>query len=330
MTKNKKKKDSSLYYASTVLTEKEKEEKKKAKEREKRIKQNKKDKVEEFDLATETVLNMTNQNNQKRRDEKDKKLEQKQKKILKKKKRIKRILTMLTIVLLILGGSIFAFVSPIFNVQEIKVKNNEQVSEETILSLSGLSVGQNLFQFNKNKVKKAIQENAYIDSVKITRKIPNKIEINIVERQKNFSLEFLNGYAYLNKQGYILEISNDKLDLPILQGASTPEEKIVAGARLEKEDLEKLGTVIQILDACKTCELDTKVTNIDMSDKNEYSIWIEEEKKTIYLGDASNLSNKILWMQAILEENKGKEGEIFLNGDLNNKFKPRFREKVKI
>ncbi len=36
----------------------------------------------------------------------------------------------------------------------------------------------------------------------------------------------------------------------------------------------------------------------------------------------------MLYVQAIIEQEKGKEGEIFLNGDLNNGFRPYFREKV--
>lgn len=333
MTKNQKKENDSVYFAPIQQRNTEKEERKKNKTRAKRIKQSQKKKEEKegkFDLETETVIAMTNRNNQKKQQETQQKNKQEQKKKMKKQKRMKTILKVVTLLFLLTGATIFAFVSPIFNVQEIEVLQNNQVSKEEILSLSGLQVGQNLFQFRTSQVKKAIQENAYIDMVKITRKIPNKIQISVVEREKKFSLEFLNGYAYLNNQGYILEISNDQLDLPILQGASTPEEKIVAGERLEKEDLEKLGMVIQIMDACKTCELDNKVTSIDMNNKSEYSIYIEEEKKTIYLGEASNLSNKMLWVQAIMEDNKGKEGEIFVNGDLNNKFKPRFREKVKI
>ncbi len=55
---------------------------------------------------------------------------------------------------------------------------------------------------------------------------------------------------------------------------------------------------------------------------------IRQEKKIIHLGDATNLTNKMLYVLSILEDTKGKEGEIFVNGDLNNKFLPYFREKV--
>ena len=74
--------------------------------------------------------------------------------------------------------------------------------------------------------------------------------------------------------------------------------------------------------------LDGQVTSIDISDKSNYSIYLNGEKKRVYLGDGSNLSNKMLYVQAIIEQEKGKEGEIFLNGDLNNGFRPYFREKV--
>ena len=67
---------------------------------------------------------------------------------------------------------------------------------------------------------------------------------------------------------------------------------------------------------------------MDIYYKNEYSIYIEEENKKVHLGDSTNLSNKMLYVMAIIEAEKGKQRDIFVNGDLNNKFQPYFREKV--
>ena len=143
-----------------------------------------------------------------------------------------------------------------------------------------------------------------------------------------FNIEFMNGYAYINNQGYILEISQEKLDLPVIQGAKTSEEKIVPGNRLDKEDLEKLETAITITKIWKNNEIEQKITSIDITDRLEYTMYVEEEKQKIYLGNDTNLNNKILWVQAIMKDNKGIEGEIYVNGDLNDKFKPRFKQKV--
>lgn len=329
MTKNRKKEFDNLYDFSDNMVDNKKIDKKKSKDRQKRLKQKKKQQKEQFDFETETVIGMTNKNNKiNNKKKKQKRLTGKQAKIMRRKKKIKKIIKWTTLLLLIVGGIIFALVSPIFNINEIQVINNNQISTETIMSLSQLQIGQNIFKFKSSQVRKDIKTNPYVESVKVQRKIPNRIEITIKERQKNYNVEFLNGYAYINNQGYILEISEQKLDLPVIQGVSTDQNQIVAGNRLNAGDLVKLETVIQIMNICKNYELEGKISSVDIKNRDNYILYLEEEKKTINLGDESNLSNKMLYVSTILKENEGKEGTIYVNGDINNNFKPRFREKV--
>ena len=314
MTKEQKKQIDDLYNMTNKLTNdmttniinKDKEEKKKAKERQKRIKQRKKtekDNKDKFDFDTETVIGITNKNNRnnnknsnKNKTTQPKKMTKKQAKIERKKKKIKKILKLIILIALIAGGTCFALISPIFNIEKIEVTGNNKIPSETIISLSQLENGQNIFRFNKNKTVEEIKTNAYIENAKISRKIPNKIEINIEEREATYNVEFLNGYAYINNQGYILEKTEQKIEKPVI--------------------------------ICKSYELDTKESSIDVTSKNDYILEMDEEKKTVHLGNDSNLNNKMLYVPAIITENKGKEGTIYLNGDINNNFKPRFREKV--
>ncbi len=332
MTKQQKKQIDNLYNFSeqttTNIKEQEKIKKKKAREREKRIKQKKAEQKSQFDFDTETVIGMAQKNNKVKEQEIQRKKTKKQAKLERKMKKIKRIIKWTALLLIIIGGIIFALVSPLFNIKEIQVVNNNLITTETIVSLSQLQENQNIFKFNKNKVEKEIKTNPYIESVNIKRKIPNKVEISIEERKRNFNVEFLNGYAYINNQGYILEISEQKLDLPVIQGISTEQEQIMEGNRLNTEDLEKLETVIKIFNISQKYDLDKKISGINIENKNNYIIYMDEEKKTIYLGNESNLSNKMLYLSPILQETQGKEGIIYLNGDFNNNFNPIFREKV--
>ncbi len=307
----------------------EEQKKKQAKEREKRIKQ-KKEKKEDFDIETETVIQMTNRNKIKKEEERRKKITQEENKRKKRNRRIKCILKIFLLIAIIAGAITFAMISPIFNIQNIQVFHFEQVSEQTIKSLSQLKEGENIFRFSSQKIENNIKENAYIESVKIHRKIPNTVQIEVKERIHNYSIDFLGKYAYINNQGYILEIAQDSKQKPIIQGISTPEEQVITGNRLNKEDLEKMENVIKIMNVTKEYDLDTKVTSIDISKKNQYSIYLEEEKKMVHLGDGTNLSNKMLYVNAILEEEKGKKGEIFANGDLNNKFRVYFSESLNV
>lgn len=302
---------------------------KKQKEREKRINEKKKlENEEEFDFDTETVINMTNKNKLKKDEENRKKITRQEKKRKKRIKKIKFFLKIFLLIGIIAGGIAFALTSPIFNIKDISVENNVTIPSDTIISLSGLKTGENIFKFYKANIIEQIKENPYVESVEIHRKFPSTVQINITERVATYSVDYMGKYAYINSQGYILEISEDSKKIPVIQGATTNEDDIKPGNRLNNEDLKRLEQVIRIMDASKGAGLDTQITSIDISDENEYSIYLNEEKKRVYLGDSSNLSNKMLYVQAIVEQEKGKEGDIFVDGELNNKFNPYFREKV--
>lgn len=281
-----------------------------------------------FEEDTETVIQMTNKNKIKKDEKQRRALTKKERKRKKKIKRIKFFLKLILFVGLASGTIIFALTSPIFNIKDIKVINNNQVQADTIISLSELKKEDNIFKFYGKNVVNKIKENAYIENVKIHRKLPNTIEIKVEERTPTFSVDYMGKYAYINTQGYILEIAETNNGMTIIQGATTKEEDIQPGNRLCNEDLSRLEETIKILDSANENKLEGKVTSIDISNKNEYSIYIESEKKKVHLGDSTNISNKMLYVLAIIEKEKGKEGDIFVNGDLNNKFQPYFREKV--
>ena len=298
------------------------------KEREKRVRERNNIKKEENEFDTETVIGMTNKNNKKKQDEMKKEFAKKQRKRDKRLKRIKFFLKLILFIGVVSGIIAFATCSPIFNIQNIEVTNNKQLSPETIISLSELSIGQNIFKFWKSDVENKIKSSAYIENVELKRVFPNKLQVNIEEREPKFSVPVLGEYAYISTQGYVLEITQNQLNLPIITGISTKEEEIKAGTRLNNEDLTELEIILKIMNAMKENQLDKEVTSIDISNKNDYIIYMQNEKKKIHLGDGSNLSNKMLYVIAIINEEKDKEGEIFANGDLNQKFKVYFREKV--
>ena len=333
MSKKQRKKEMNLYYFDNGQEQEETIDdivkRRKMREREKRIEQRKKQEFDEaFDFDTETVIGMTNKNKIKKEEQRKKEFLKKQRKRNKLIKRIKLLLKILVLVGIIAGTVVFATCSPIFNIADIEVLNNNRLSSETIISLSGISKEQNIFSFISARVSDNIKQNAYIEDVKIKRIIPNKVQIEVQEREPKFSIPVLGEFAYINTQGYILEITQNELKLPVIYGINTPEDQIQVGSRVNEEDLGSLETILRIMSVMNDNSLSDKVTNIDISDKNDYIIYMQEEKKTIHLGDASNLNNKMLYIIEILEKEKDVEGDIFVNGDLNNNFKVYFREKV--
>lgn len=231
------------------------------------------------------------------------------------------------IILLVLIAIIAAMLSPLFNIKNIKVVGNSILQNEEIISLSGISLEENIFKVKKLKAIDNIKQNAYINDVAIHKKLPNTIEIQVKERQPSFMLEYGNGYVYLNNQGYMLEISSIKKEIPILQGTTTSKESYKQGNRLNKEDLEKLGTVIKIMSVAKTHNIEKLITSIDITNSEDYKLRLEQEKKTVYLGDCSYLETRIASLLSILNNEKDIEGEVFINMNINVR-KPYFRESI--
>ena len=188
---------------------------------------------------------------------------------------------------------------------------------ETYISLSKIDIGStNIFGITSGNIIKNIKENSYVESVTVKRKLPNTIELYITERKVSYQINYSNSYIYLDNQGYILEISEEKKDIPIIKGFSSVKENIEIGQRLKEEDLVKLNVVLKITNYCKYNTIENKITSIDVTDEKDYILNFEEDQKKVYLGDASNLSERLSMLKTILKNETGKKGEIFMNGDL--------------
>ncbi len=239
------------------------------------------------------------------------------------KKMLICIVTFIISAAILTGVGIFLVTTPLFNITQINVKGNSKISTDTIISLSKIELNTNTYKILKSKVEENIKENAYIEKVVITRKLPNELNIEVSERKPQYMLKFGNAYVYINTQGYMLEVSEEKLEVPIITGYITKEEELVPGNRLCDEDLKRLEVVLKIMDNATINEIDTAISEINVEKTNNYILELEDEKKTAYLGDASNISDKMAVLKQILIKEKKQEGEAFLK----DKDKMYFKEK---
>ena len=134
----------------------------------------------------------------KSKNKKVKKIKKLTEKQIKRRKFILKIIKWTSLCIIIIGTIICIMISPIFNIKNIEVKNNQKISSEQIISLSGVKLDENTFKYSKRDIKKKIKENAYIDSVKITRGLPDTLKIEVKERTAKLMLLYGNAYVYIN------------------------------------------------------------------------------------------------------------------------------------
>ena len=130
-------------------------------------------------------------------------------------------------------------------------------------------------------------------------------------------LQFADSYIYINNQGYMLEISTEKLDLPIITGFKTDLSNVKAGDRLEVDDLKKLEMVIKIVETANSNGIGSLISKVDISDDKEYMVELASENKKAYLGDCSNLNTRMLHLKTIIEQEKGNAGTAYIDMNLN-------------
>lgn len=236
--------------------------------------------------------------------------------------KIKRYKSMMKVCISVAGAVILLILlllSPVFYIKDIKISGNNQISTNTILSLIGIEENTNMLKVTANSLKNKIKENAYIDTVKIKKVYPSTILIDVTERECAYMLEYASSYAYIDNQGYILEISKEPLEGKVkISGYVTSVESISAGNRLCQDDLKKLNIISQIMSIAQNIEIQSLITSITIN-KNEYSLFLESEGKKVELGDNTNLETKLLYVKEIVNRTKGEDGVIHVDVNLNEK-----------
>lgn len=279
---------------------------------------------EKFNFNDEIVIGV-NFIRPEKNEEEEKIKNKKNKKKKKKNKYNVKLITFVSCFLLVIASVIFALTAPIFNIAKIEVTGNSKVQEENIKSLSGLKIGENIFKFNSSVISN-IKENAYIENVEVKRALPDTVKIKVTEREVKYQINLINSYVYIDKYGYILEKSAEKKAVPTIVGLKITEDDLMKKTRLEGKDIETLNKILKITEAAKIINIDNIITEINTENDTDYVLYIESEAKTIYIGDTSNLTNKMLYIQKILQNEKGKSGKVFVNKDMTTGFKPYFRE----
>ena len=98
---------------------------------------------------------------------------------------------------------------PAFRISNIEVKGNYVLKSEDVIQRSGIAYGNHLFFADYNGAAKAISSiSPYVRDCKVTFSIPSTVTITIDERSKIANVKTPDGYAALDDQGIVLELSS--------------------------------------------------------------------------------------------------------------------------
>ncbi|MCL2383316.1 MAG: FtsQ-type POTRA domain-containing protein [Oscillospiraceae bacterium] len=238
----------------------------------------------------------------------------------------KKMLKWTSIATLCVIAIIIFMMSSVFNVRSIEVSGNNRLCSEYIAKISPFVVDRNMFRWSTWWAARDIRAEAYVESVQIRRTLGGTIYIEIIEKVPVYMLYVDGKYGYIDNQGFILEITEELLEGPVIKGFETPISDIQIGNRLVEADLIKLGIVNRIMTVAtvELHEIGHLITSIDISNDQNFILELRDEGITVHFGDSSRIPHKIALIAACIEQEEGVYGEFFLT-DINRPF---FRERV--
>lgn len=219
-----------------------------------------------------------------------------------KKKKIKRIIlvTLLLVSILIT----LCLKLPFFNIKYIKVKGNNNITQSEIIKASKIYVNNNIFYININKSEKKIEENSYINDAKITRKLPNTIIINIVERNAKFYIDKEDGKYVLDNNAVLLEKRKSVETMKLVKIDGLELQNAKNGESLEniKDNKRKVDFLKQLSDLMDRAIKKLNITYVDIN--RIYDIRVYYNNMCIKLGKAQNLEKNMNKALNIIYEKK--------------------------
>lgn len=190
-----------------------------------------------------------------------------------------------------------------FNINKISVTGDGVYSSEEIIRVSEIEIGDNLIFLSKNRINKLVTEKLpYVGSVKLKRRLPAHLEIQVTKTDAVFGIAQDGFYTLLDRNGKVLETNVEYIgtDKTLLNAG-----KVVSAVVGEKIVLENEKSFPRIEDVYETCEKVglQDITEINITELHNIKV-VYQGRITLELGktDGDRLSKKLAFGKAAIDK----------------------------
>ena len=216
---------------------------------------------------------------------------------MKKRKKLNanKLMGILFFSLLLVLGTCFFLKSDFFYLKYIEINNNKYLTKEDVNGLLNIEKNKNIFFYDLNNLKNRLKESSYIENCEIKRKIPNKLIVNIEEKNIIGPIYNRKSYAYIDNSGnFVDQIKKNKKNEPVIYVKYTLNNQSLKF--VNKNDEKKL---IVLCTKLKEENILKRIKIIDF--RNKSTINMKEKKGiTIYLNKDNNIEKNITKLRKIL------------------------------
>lgn len=212
-----------------------------------------------------------------------------------------------------------------FRVEDIQVSGNEHYTADEIINAVEIEQGDNLFFFDRfAAVSRVFAKLPYVDEVSVTRNLPNKVIIEIVESKALAYIVLGNENWTIDKDCKILGKVAEGEEASLIPVEGFDPGTLFIGEYLTDADESDRATVYlkKILDNIQGRNMSSLITKIDFSNVNNVVVYYNN-RFIINLGDPNETDTKFGMVEsAILQLREGDSGILDVTDALNTQFTP--------
>lgn len=201
------------------------------------------------------------------------------------------------VLLLILCMTVFFNYGP----ENVQINGVTLYTNEQILVVGGISGEGNLMRTDTDLIAERLQKYlVYIDDVKVQKKYPSKLVVNVTEAEKAANIQFNDKYYVTSKSGKMLECGNESRTkgIPVVKGLKL--KSITPGSTIETDDPLKTKIFNDLMTQIDELGFD-KVTSIDLTDRTDITLNYNG-KIRIYIGSSVDMDYKLKYIKAVIDD----------------------------
>lgn len=208
------------------------------------------------------------------------------------KSSVARILAALVVFLIIL----LCALSPIFVLKNVTVQGNKFVTQDDIIRIAGIRLGENLFQLQTDEIKKNLTKDLRIEQAVVQRSFPSELNISITERVPLAMIQCDYGYLEMGRGGMVLDAHRTlrQMPVPMISGATVAD--LFVGDVVDDANVNKvLNFLAELPDETRNAL--SEVNIVDTEDVFLYAGSVQ-----IRLGALDKLSEKVNVTKSVITE----------------------------
>ena len=225
--------------------------------------------------------------------------------------------SVVTIVVCIVAFVFVLLFTPLFSVKNVSVVGNQKVDSSTIINMSGINVGENIFKTDFAQVENKVSKVAYIDTVKAKMKFPDTVVISVTEAEPSAYINFIGSFVGISEKGKILDIKQnfDEIERPVVYGVKVDSFEI--GTQIVADDEQRVGLLYEILKQINSSGIVQKIQYLDISDTDNITMTLTN-KISVKLGNTEGIKYKISYLKSVLDTLKEESGGVIDLRDTKN------------